>query len=333
MKTLLVKLVSCVLAICLLIPVLASCDESTNTLKDSSSSTSTQQNPSNSQNSSNDTEPSGNINNGDNTNTANTEWWQNTSVTPDNSFEFAQCGEGYAIKKFVGQETDVVIPNTYNSKPIWEISDYAFAYCANIERIKIPDCIMYIENYAFYKCTALTSIQVEQGNTKFHSEGNCLIKTAEKLLIAGCNSSVIPTDGSVTSIDNYAFAEYTELTSVTIPDSVTNIGDGAFAGCAGLMSITISNSVTSIGYGTFDRCIGLSSITIPNSVISIERYAFMNCSGLTSITFENTANWYYTENESDWKDLINGTLADMSTASENAIYFKDTYKAYYWYKK
>ena len=41
----------------------------------------------------------------------------------------------------------------------------------------------------------------------------------------------------------------------------TGIGDYAFADCTSLTSITIPNSVNSIGSGTFNGCTSLTSIT------------------------------------------------------------------------
>ena len=89
---------------------------------------------------------------------------------------------------------------------------------------------------------------------------------------------------SVTSISYDAFYGCTGLTSITIPDSVTSIGSGAFRGCSSLTSITIGNSVTSIGSEAFRGCPGLTSITIPDSVTSIGSSAFQDCTGLTNIT-------------------------------------------------
>src|SRR5450830_1721029 len=51
----------------------------------------------------------------------------------------------------------------------------------------------------------------------------------------------------VTSIGNGAFAGFTSLASVTIPNGVTSIGNSAFYYCSGLTSVTIGNGVTSIG--------------------------------------------------------------------------------------
>ena len=137
---------------------------------------------------------------------------------------------------------DITIADSVTS-----IGNYAFRGCSGLTSIIIPDSVTSIGNYAFYGCSGLTSIIVKEGNIKYHSSGNCLIETGSKTIIMGCQNSVIPNDGSVTSIGNYAFRGCSGLTSIIISNSATSIGDDAFSGCSGLTSITIPNSVTSIG--------------------------------------------------------------------------------------
>ena len=93
----------------------------------------------------------------------------------------------------------------------------------------------------------------------------------------------------VTSIGEYAFADCSGLTNITIPNSVISIGNYAFAGCSELTSITIPSSVTSIENYAFVGCSELTSITIPSNVTSIGNYAFGNCSGLKTIYIPNGA--------------------------------------------
>ncbi|MGM9664528.1 MAG: leucine-rich repeat domain-containing protein, partial [Eubacteriales bacterium] len=155
--------------------------------------------------------------------------------------------------------------------------------------------------YAFYNCSSLASITVVSGNPVYHSAGNCLIKTSSKTLVAGCKNSIIPTDGSVTSIGGSAFEGCSSLKSITIPYSVTGIGDKAFWYCSSLTSVTIGDSVTSIGSYAFYNCSSLTSITIPYSVTGIGDKAFWYCSSLTSINFNGTkAQWNTISKGTDW---------------------------------
>ena len=143
---------------------------------------------------------------------------------------------------------------------VTSIGDNAFSGCHNLASIVIPDSVTSIGIYAFSGCDNLASITVAEGNSVYHSAGNCLIETASKTLIAGCKTSVIPADGSVTIIGTSAFSYCDGLTSVVIPDSITSIGGSAFSSCDNLTSVTIGSGVQSIGSSAFIYCYKLLEV-------------------------------------------------------------------------
>ncbi|MBQ7172661.1 MAG: leucine-rich repeat protein [Clostridia bacterium] len=189
------------------------------------------------------------------------------SVTSIGNYAFARCSN----------LESATIGNNVTS-----IGDYAFFWCTQLSNIEFPDSVTSIGKRAFEWCTALTSINIPESVTSIGEKPfrtctalasitsesqnypaiqNCLIEASTKTLIQGCKNSVIPTDGSVTSIGASAFDSCTSLASITIPDSVTSIGNSAFVACYALTTITISNSLQSIGESGFFSCFDLTSIT------------------------------------------------------------------------
>jgi len=167
---------------------------------------------------------------------------------------------------------ELVIPSTYEGKPVTSIGGSAFYNCSRITSARIPESVTSIGGSAFSGCSRLTSVRIPDSVTSI----------GDRAFRYCSNLTSVTIGNSVTSIEGWTFDYCGSLTSVRIPESVTSIGKKAFAHCSSLTSVTIGNSVTSIGDLAFYDSVSLTSVTIPDSVISIGGRAFEYC-GLTSV--------------------------------------------------
>ena len=145
---------------------------------------------------------------------------------------------------------------------------------SSLKSISIPMSVTSLGDGCLSWCASLESISVAEGNPIYHSKDNCLIKTATGKMIAGCKNSIIPDDGSVTSLGDYCFNGCKSLESITIPKSITSLGDSCFGCCLSLKSITIPESVTSLGKDCFHECVNLTIYAKEGSVAA--KYAEEN---------------------------------------------------------
>lgn len=184
--------------------------------------------------------------------------------------ELAFCVYNGSVR-YVGKKTLVsfVWPSSVSV-----IGADAFDGCSGLAgKISIPSTVDSIGNYAFYKCTALTAIELPS-SLKQIPEG-CF----EDAGLVG--ELLIPS--SVEIIGSTAYSGCAGLTSLILPVSLTSIASYAFNSCTGLHTVNIPSSVTFIGSDAFANCIGLSKLSIPSSVKTIDSGAFSGCTGLSSI--------------------------------------------------
>lgn len=74
-----------------------------------------------------------------------------------------------------------------------------------------------------------------------------------------------------------------EIQALRLDEGITAIQDGAFADCANLTSVTLSKSLQYIGNEAFRDCGSLCWVTLPQQLIGIGEKAFSGCTKLTSI--------------------------------------------------
>ena len=171
---------------------------------------------------------------------------------------------------------ELIIPGEYNGLPVTKIQGkfleecsietiiisegikeiaIGFDYCRYIKNIYIPASVISIQEgafnssatmggHGFIKSNVIEKIVVAEGNPYYYVEGNCLIERISKKVILGCNSSIIPNDGSVKSIGYAAFANCHSMETIVIPKSIIEIEDSAFDNCDSLKQVYITSSVS-----------------------------------------------------------------------------------------
>ena len=93
------------------------------------------------------------------------------------------------------------------------------------------------------KSNVIEKIFVAEGNPYYYVDGDCLIDRRSQKIILGCNSSVIPDDGSVKCIGYAAFANCHSIETIIIPKSIIELEDCAFYNCDNLKQVYITSSI------------------------------------------------------------------------------------------
>lgn len=220
--------------------------------------------------------------------------------------------EGYVeITRYSGDGGTVSIPQSIEGDPVTSIGAEAFAGCAGLNAVVIPEGALYIGARAFAGCTALASVTVPNTVSSIEEGAfaDCpqLTVSCEKGSAAFryCMNNGIPAsvDGE-TVAPNPDMASYdwvvhdgcVEITgyhgeggAIVIPQSldglpVTTIGEDAFLGASGLTSVTIPEGVTTIDDYAFLVNDDLATVVFPESLTTIGENAFSGCNALTELT-------------------------------------------------
>ena len=115
-----------------------------------------------------------------------------------------------------------------------EIGDSAFASCSSLQEVHLPDSIEEIGKEVFSQCTKISKF-----SGKFASEDGLALIMGSRFLqyavASTVNSYTVPE--GVEQIDDYAFYQSQNLTTLRLPESIYRIGNNAIAKCSNLSSV------------------------------------------------------------------------------------------------
>ncbi len=233
---------------------------------------------------------------------------QGLIVLPTN-FMYALVDDKVTITGYLGEESEIVIPETIAGYPVSCIGEGAFydvtatsivlprflesieygAFMASdITSIYIPASVKNISDDVFYMCPALQQIDVAHDNGVYVSvDGVLFEKNTSSLMqypMAKSETTYSIPEGTA-NIENYAFYGNEYLRHVEIPEGVMHIGTGAFSWCIEIRNIELPDSLEYISAEAFYKCVSLESIAIPDAVDSIEDHVFYSCYALHDISF------------------------------------------------
>ncbi len=161
-----------------------------------------------------------------------------------------------------------------------------FANTGNIQELRTGNNLVGIGDYAFYNCTSLQNIRVNEGVTN----GLRTIGNGAFAYCMGLSECDLSQARNLQVIGMDTFLRCTQLGEFALPNTVEAIGDYCFMGCSGLKSITFNEDVFNfIGYDAFVDCSSLISVTFPEGYTEkIPITYFKGCTGMQSMIIKNT---------------------------------------------
>ncbi len=158
------------------------------------------------------------------------------------------------IMKYIGEDTEITIPDTIDGKPVKVIGSLCFHQTTEVTSVNIPKAVTIIESSAFYYADKLTSVSIPD---------------------------------NVTSIGSRAFAWCISLENVSIGKGVEEIPEYCFNNCTSLKTVSIPSNVKRIGLRAFSFCGKIEEFVIPKTVEKVGERAFSGCPSLEFLIVEN----------------------------------------------
>ena len=163
----------------------------------------------------------------------------------------AETSERYvSVIAYDGTDPQLVIPETLQGVPVTEIGYRAFFENKVITGATLPSTIKKIGDRAFMY-TNVAAINLPDG---------------------------------LEIIEEGAFAQMPNLTSINIPGSVKELPYMVFYNDVKLASVTLNEGLEKIGSDVFSNC-PVAALVLPESLKALDQCSFQNCTSLASINF------------------------------------------------
>lgn len=228
----------------------------------------------------------------------------------DNGYEINYEKPIWWIDEYLGNSSNVTIPDEYQGEKIEGIDSCVFQDHAELEEIKLPKSLRIIGEEAFSGCTNLKKIEIPETVETICEYAFCKCTNLKKIHLpkalkvildyvfmdAGVEEFTIDSSNAAfTTIDGVLYnKKCTQLvlvpnkkTKVQIPDTITQINQNAARGNKELKEVKFSSALKIIKDYAFEGCSALKEVKFPNTLKTIGTSAFDGCSTLKKVIFPN----------------------------------------------
>lgn len=231
-----------------------------------------------------------------------------TDTLRNDMFEYRVCAPNAIITKYIGNETDVVVPETLGNYKVIGIDEAAFAM-SKIKSVIVSDNVETIYEKAFRDCTLLEKVTIGKGTETIGDEAfyNCY-----NIKEFNYNSKINPMDvanwrdrfgydifgsdftqefmrkkfDTTQAAVEYYIKNAKRLGTINIGDSAKVVPSFLFSG-SNFTEVNISDNTTGIDRYAFRDCMLLEKVTVGKNVGYIANEAFYNCYSIKEFNFNS----------------------------------------------
>ena len=167
------------------------------------------------------------------------------------------------------------IKNIIIEEGVTSVGNFAFYNCTAATSVSLPESLTAIGENAFYQCRALKTLYVPDNVTRIGK--NAFVRCE--------NLAEVRLSENLTELGDRAFGGCYALKGIVLPEGLTKLSNSLFETCSAMTEVTIPSSIVSIGNNVFQHCSKLDSVVVPSGVTTIGDYAFADCTALTKIEF------------------------------------------------
>lgn len=239
-----------------------------------------------------------------------------------NIYEYEPLDNGtYMLTSFSGQKNNTVLSIDYvrndasqpdTSKPVTAVKKYTATGNDTLQFIFIGKDVSDIEETAFFYCSALNAVYVDEANEYYTDIDGILYRkengvpveavfcpqqhTRYMITLAGGDSVPKDEKSAAKLAEKFVDEDYIEKMDlamtdelnvagkiIEIPDTVTKIDQLCFAYCDAVTSFKLPSALKEIETMAFFKCSSVTDFDLPDSLEIIGSDAFSKCSSLTSI--------------------------------------------------